>query len=215
MSKRRSTQGKRCLRCRINKILCFCEHIKEHATKTRISIIMHHREKHLTSNTAKLAELTLTNAKIYLRGLPELPFSLENLEIERNSTPLYLFPDEDAVSLDEQFLKTHPGPYHLIIPDGTWNQAKKVRRREPGLSEILCVKLSDKVKGEYKLRRGVRDDGVCTFEAIAYALEFLENKVVSEDLLRQFRIMNNRVAKSRSAYDNESTSPKKITDLEL
>lgn len=202
MSKRRSTQGKRCLRCRINKILCFCDQILEHQTKTRVSIIMHHREKHLTSNTAKLAELTLTNAQIYQRGLPEAPFSLEQLNISADTLPLYLFPDEDAVELNDEFLETHPGPFHLIVPDGTWNQAKKVRRREPGLSEILCVKLSETVKGEYKLRRGVRDDGVCTFEAIAYALEVLENKTVSDDLLRQFRIMNNRVAKSRSAFDN-------------
>jgi DTW domain-containing protein YfiP len=163
---------------------------------------MHHREKHLTSNTAKLATLTLPNSGIYLRGLPEVPFALEDLKLSSEALPLYLFPDEDAIPISDEFLVMHPGPYHLIIPDGTWNQAKKVRRREPGLSDLLCVKLSDDVKGEYKLRKGVRDDGVCTFEAIAYAMEFLENKLVSEDLLRQFRIMNNRVAKSRSAYDN-------------
>ncbi len=202
MSKRRSTQGKRCLRCQINKILCFCDEILMHETLTRVSIIMHHREKHLTSNTAKLAPLTLSNSEIFQRGLPNDPFTISKLKITPDSLPLYLFPDEDALELNAEFIFSHPGPYHLIIPDGTWNQAKKVKRREPGLSEILCVKLSDSVKGEYKLRKGVRDDGVCTFEAIAYALEVLENKKVSEDLLRQFRIMNNRVAKSRSAYDN-------------
>lgn len=202
MSKRRSTQGKRCERCRINKIMCFCDQIKVHGTDTCVSIIMHHREKHLTSNTAKLATLTLSNAIIYQRGLPDNPFSLEQLNLKNGVLPLYLFPDEDAVELNEEFLVNHPGPYHLIVPDGTWNQAKKVRRREPGLSDIMCVKLSESVKGEYKLRRGVREDGVCTFEAIAYALEVLENKTVAEDLLRQFRIMNNRVAKSRSAFDN-------------
>lgn len=202
MSKRRSTHGKRCLRCRINLSLCFCDQILEHQTKTRVSIIMHHREEHLTSNTAKLATMTLTNSRIFPRGLPEDPFSLSQLRLEPDVLALYLFPDEDALVLNEEFKLTHPGAYHLIIPDGTWNQAKKVRRREPGLSDIQCVKLSDDVKGEYKLRRGVREDGVCTFEAIAYALEILENKEVSDDLLRQFRIMNNRVAKSRSAFEN-------------
>lgn len=202
MSKRRSTHNKRCLRCRINKSLCFCEHILEHDTQTRISIIMHHREEHLTSNTAKLATMNLTNAKIYPRGLPEEPFSLSQLKLEEGTLPLYLFPDEDAHLLDQQFLSSHPGPYHLIVPDGTWSQAKKVRRREPGLSDLMCVKLSEEVKGEYKLRKGVREDGVCTFEAIAYALEILENKELSEDLLRQFRLMNDRVAKSRSAFEN-------------
>ncbi len=202
MSKRRSTHGKRCLRCRINKSLCFCDQILEHDTLTRISIIMHHREEHLTSNTAKLATLTLNNATIYPRGLPDSPFSLDQLKLEDNVQALYLFPDDDAIELNEEFLINHPGPYHLIVPDGTWSQTMKVRRREPGLATLKCVKLSEEIKGEYKLRRGIRDDGVCTFEAIAYALEILENKMVSLDLLRQFRIMNNRVAKSRSAFDN-------------
>lgn len=202
MSKRRSTHGKRCLRCRINLALCFCDHLLLHKTLTRISIIMHHREEHLTSNTAKLATMTLEQAVIYPRGLPEDPFSLDKLQLTPGVLPLYLFPDEDAEVLDESFIERNPGPYHLIIPDGTWNQAKKVRRREPGLSEIKCVKLADSVKGEYKLRRGVRVDGVCTFEAIAYALGILENNEVSNDLLRQFRIMNDRVAKSRSAFEN-------------
>lgn len=202
MSKRRSTHGKRCLRCRINMSLCFCEHIVEHETKTRVSIIMHHREEHLTSNTAKLATMTLSNATIYSRGLPEDPFSISKLNLDTESLPLYLFPDADAVELNDEFIGLHPGPYHLIIPDGTWSQAKKVRRREPGLSDLMCVKLPEETKGEYKLRRGVREDGVCTFEAIAYALAVLENNEVAEDLLRQFRIMNNRVAKSRSAFEN-------------
>lgn len=202
MSKRRSTHNKRCLHCRINKSLCFCDQIIKHPTATRVSVIMHHREEHLTSNTAKLALMTLSNAIIYPRGLPEDPFTLEKLNLESGVQTLYLFPDADAEVLNEAFKINNPGPYHLIIPDGTWSQAKKVRRREPGLSNLKCVKLSDDVKGEYKLRRGVREDGVCTFEAIAYALEILENKEVSIDLLRQFRIMNDRVAKSRSAFEN-------------
>lgn len=202
MSKRRSTHGKRCIHCRINESLCFCDQIVKHDTLSRISIIMHHREEHLTSNTAKLATMTLNNATIYPRGLLEAPFSLSLLKLETDVLPLYLFPDADAMELNDEFKILHPGPYHLIIPDGTWSQTMKVRRREPGLSDIMCVKLSEDVKGEYKLRRGVREDGVCTFEAIAYALEVLENKEVSTDLLRQFRIMNNRVSKSRSAFEN-------------
>ncbi len=202
MSKRRSTHGKRCQRCRINMSLCFCDQIIEHDTKTRISIIMHHREEHLTSNTAKLATMTLKNSKIYPRGLPEAPFSINLLNMDSSSKALYLFPAEDALELNKEFIDSHPGPYHLIVPDGTWSQTMKVRRREPGLSEITCVKISDNIKGEYKLRRGVREDGVCTFEAIAYALEILESKELSIDLLRQFRIMNNRVAKSRSEFEN-------------
>jgi DTW domain-containing protein YfiP len=163
---------------------------------------MHHREKHLTSNTAKLAQLTLENAIIHERGLPEKPFLIEQLDISKNEKPIYLFPDTDAVALDREFISKNTGPFHLIVPDGTWNQAKKVRRRVSGLGEIQCVKLPDDITGEYQLRKGVRSDGVCTFEAIAYALKILEGEDLFEDLIRIFRIMNSRVAKSRSAFEN-------------
>jgi len=204
MNKRRASVGKRCLRCKIHHTLCFCEELKNYDTKTRVSIIMHHRETHLTSNTANLAKLVLNNASIYLRGLPNKAFHVDALNLSQNEMPLFLFPHENAVTLDEHFMeKYHENNFHLIIPDGTWSQAVKTYRREPGFSSILCVKLKEGPAGRYKLRKSSDTNRLSTFEAIARALSVLEsNDELLIKLESHFDMMVERVVRGRTAFEN-------------
>lgn len=204
MNKRRATQGKRCLRCKINKALCFCEVIKEMPTKTRISIIMHHRETYLTSNTATLTALVLPECQIALRGKRDNPFSVESLKIQADETPLYLFPHEDAIDLDIEFMKNNQGKkFHLIIPDGTWSQAVKFYRREPGLADIQCVKLPPDLPGKYVLRKSSDENRLCTYEAIARALGILEvNPSLRIEMEKIFDTMIEKVVRGRTAFEN-------------
>lgn len=207
MNKRRASVGRRCLKCKIHFTLCFCDQLKTYDTQTRISIIMHHRETHLTSNTANLAQLVLSNCQIYLRGLPEKPFSVESLNLEQSDyvKNLFLFPHEGAVTLDENFLLAHPSntKFHLIIPDGTWSQAVKTYRREPGLSEIQCVKLPLGEPGRYKLRKSSDENRLSTYEAMARAVGFLErNDELLNNLENHFDMMVERVIRGRTAFEN-------------
>lgn len=204
MNKRRSSAGKRCLRCKIHITLCFCEAIRELRTKTRVSIIMHHRERHLTSNTANLATLVLPNCQISMRGLPDKPFSVESLNLSPDETPLYLFPHEDAVELTPEFIEAHKEKkFHLIVPDGTWSQAVKCYRREPALAGIQCVKLPPGEPGRYRLRKSSDENRLSTYEAIARALEILEN---SSELRKEMEVvfdtMVESVIRGRTAFEN-------------
>lgn len=204
MNKRRSSQGKRCLKCRIHYTLCFCDVIRPLETKARVSIIMHHRETHLTSNTANLAKLVLPKCDISLRGLPDKPFNAESLRLSSDEFPIYLFPHEDAVDLDEEFMKTHEGKkFHLIVPDGTWSQAVKFYRREEGLAGIQCVKVPPGEPGRYRLRKSSDENRLSTYEAITRALEILEQ---SSQLRGQmefiFDTMVERVIRGRTAFEN-------------
>ncbi len=204
MNKRRSTIGKRCVRCKIHKTLCFCDIIREVHTKTRVSIIMHHRETHLTSNTANLAKLVLPNCEISLRGLPGKPFSAESLHLNPEEYPIYLFPHEEAVELNQDFMKEHSDKkFHLIIPDGTWSQAVKFYRREPGLAGIQCVKLPPGEPGRYKLRKSSDENRLSTYEAITRALDVLENQeTLKRDMEEVFDTMVERVIRGRTAFEN-------------
>lgn len=204
MSKRRQPMEKRCPRCRINKKLCFCDHIVENENKVKVTIIMHHREEHLTTNTATLAIKTLKNSKIVLRGLPEKPFTYADLEIENDEIPLYLFPTDDAIEIGPEFLESVKGKkLHLIVPDGTWNQAKKVYRREHDLHQIQCVKIPMGITSQYRLRKAPREDGVCTYEAISYALKELESNELHEQLMKTFLKMVEQFITSRYTYPND------------
>jgi DTW domain-containing protein YfiP len=204
MSARRSPAESKCPNCRINKKLCFCESIKVINNNIFVTIIMHHREKHLTTNTATLTTKILSNSKIVLRGLPGKIFNFEDLNIENDETPYYLFPHEDAIIIDEKFVKDNKDKkIHLIVPDGTWSQAKKVYRREESLHHIKCVKLPDGIKSEYKLRKSPREDGVCTFEAISHSLKILESVDNHNQMMTMFNKMVQQFIKARYTFHND------------
>ncbi len=194
MSKRRATRDQRCINCKINIRWCFCEKIHKKDTQSYVSIIMHHRERFLTSNTAHLTKRLLNNCDISMRGHREIPF---NFEIKKDFHPLYLFPHEDALPLTKDLVKSIDKPIQLIVPDGSWRQAKKFYRREKILKDIQCIKLENLPKSEYSLRSQISEAGLCTIEAIAYALKEIEDQATYEHLMDGFRVMNERVDISR------------------
>lgn len=169
---RRETRDQRCQRCRINHQWCFCEHLVSQPHDIPVTILMHHREKWLTSNTAHFAELCLDKTKIVQRGLPDDPAHYQEL-LELKKEPLFLFPDEESEVITEDFPL---GDYHLIVPDGTWRQAKKFKRRIPEFKNIRTVKLGTTSPSRYLLRRQGAEGGLSTFEAISRALALLEKK---------------------------------------
>lgn len=196
MSKRRATRDQRCINCKINIRWCFCDKIHTQDTKTHVSIIMHHRERFLTSNTAHLTKRLLKNSSIHLRGHRDLPF---DFELKEEFHPLFLFPHKDAHELTDEFIQKFDKPIQLIVPDGSWRQAKKFHRREKLLNKIECIKLTDIPPSEYVLRTQTSESSLCTIEAIAYAMEKIENEQTKNHLLDGFRVMNERVHISRNS----------------
>lgn len=187
MSQRRASHHNRCLNCRINNYFCVCKDLTPIKTSTNVSLIVHVSELKLTSNSAQFVEKILPDTtKIFIRGRINETFSADPI-LERSCRPLFLFPDEDSLELNEEFTKTYPGPYHLIIPDGNWTQAKKVKAREEKFNHIPTVKLPPHLIAEYKLRKAPRPEWVSTYEAAAYALGVLDGKDVQEHMLTFFR----------------------------
>jgi DTW domain-containing protein len=196
MGSRRESRDKRCMRCQVTKDLCFCEHIPTLATETKVVVIMHFREQWLTSNTAILAKNSLTNSDIQIRGernsKVELNFSTEDYQ------PLLLFPSENSQDLTEEFVKSFDKPIALIVPDGSWTQAKKIPRREPCLKDIPHVKIPFTSKSKYLLRTAPNETYLSTFEAIAKAIGIIESKDVETELEKVFDVMVRQNLKSRA-----------------
>jgi DTW domain-containing protein YfiP len=165
---------------------------------------MHHRERHLTSNTANLAKLVLPNCEILMRGHPETPFAVDSLGLNDDELPLFLFPHEDAEFLTKEFVELHSDKkIHLIVPDGTWSQAVKCYRREAGLSEIKCVKLPAGEPGRYRLRKSSDENRLSTYEAISRALGILEkDELVQVEMDKIFDVMVESVIRGRTAFEN-------------
>ncbi|HLW57747.1 MAG TPA: tRNA-uridine aminocarboxypropyltransferase [Bacteriovoracaceae bacterium] len=197
MSQRRASNGRRCEECRVNETYCVCRYIKPFQIETNVSLIVHVRELKLTSNTAQFCHKMLPhNTEIFIRGKVYEDFKSEPV-MSRSGLPLFLYPHEDAVELNEDFRSKYPGPYHLIIPDGNWSQARKVRQREEAFKNMMTVKLPPGITAEYGLRKAPQPEWVSTYEAMAWALHALEGGDVKDRLMTFFRAWVNQTQKLR------------------
>ncbi|PIK15708.1 tRNA-uridine aminocarboxypropyltransferase [Halobacteriovorax sp. JY17] len=197
MSSRFSNRDKRCANCRISPPLCFCNILIKRDHETPVRIVMHKAEMTLTTNTAYFAEKMLSDCEILVRGLIDRPLDIETHIEDSNYTPLYLFPDEDSVELTSDFINSLDRPPLLVVPDGSWQQAKKFKRRESALSKMQSVKLPTNITSNYRLRTSPAPGAVCTYEAIAIALGICEGRELERDLLEVFQVITDRMYHSR------------------
>jgi len=187
----------------VHHLNCFCNKIEKLNLTTKVSILLFKKEVFLPSNTAHLTIKSLSNSQDYQRGhlgqvLPE------NFIAENQYQPLYLFPTEDAQELTPELLKSFDKPINLIVPDGTWRQAKKVHRREPLLTSIPRVKITPNQKSIYPLRRQKYEFGLCTHEAISYALEILEGPITKSKMMNNLKIFIEAHLINRPIFEKES-----------
>jgi DTW domain-containing protein YfiP len=181
----------RCPRCRLHTDLCACPLLAPIEVATQVLLVTHKFEHRKATNTGHLAVQCLKGARLCLRGREDSPDDL--VVWDQGRTPLLLFPCRDAVPLDEWLVQaTRPLAISLIVPDGTWRQANRVRRRVPGLSQVQAVSLTATQESNYRLRRTHIRTRLATFEAIALALGILESPSVGKHLLHVFRAIVDR-----------------------
>lgn len=176
----------RCLGCGLPKDICLCEEVPRFETQTRVVVVMHWRETLTTTNTGRFLLSALPNSELRLRGAVHARLELGDLDA-RPGKLLYLYPCEGAVELTPEWAAATPGPFTLIVPDGTWRQARKVWKREQeGLKNAVAMALPPGEPSRYFLRRPPQEHCLSTLEATARALGVLEGKNVEAGLLGFF-----------------------------
>tara|TARA_B100000925_G_scaffold291543_1_gene280000 strand:- start:584 stop:1093 length:510 start_codon:yes stop_codon:yes gene_type:complete len=163
---------------------------------------MHKRESYLSSNTGRLAKNTLPNCKIHLRGDLNNPLDWDSI-IPIDKQTYFLFPSEDAISVSE--LKEIPREkLHFIVPDGSWNQAKKVHKREDKLKDIQCVKLEEKnYISNYHCRKQPKPNFLCTYESMGKVIESLEGDSQAEFLEKNLKALSVNSLKNRRHFSGK------------
>ncbi len=199
---RRNDSTLRCSGCRLHRALCACALFPRIETRTRLALCIHHFEDRKSTNTGRLAAKCLVNSEIIVRGLESEP--PRAFVAEPGHQPLLLFPHPAAVPL-ERFVHTER-PITLVVPDGTWRQAAKMRRRVPGLSEVPCVVLPPGPPSQYRMRAAPHAAGLGTIEAIARALGLLEGPQVQAALERVFRIVVERSLWARGSLQTANVT---------
>ncbi len=179
--------------------LCVCALIPRLETRTRLLLIIHRTEERKPTNTGVLAAECLVNSEIVVRGHADHPS--QAVTLPEGTQPVLLFPHEDAVNIvDFQKPKL---PITLIVPDGTWRQASKVRNRVPGLLGVPCVSLGVGEPSIYRLRAEAHAHGLATIEAIARAFGVLEGAHVQRAMEHVFRSMVERTLWARGGVATE------------
>jgi len=192
----------RCPRCRLRPTLCLCSEFPAVALeRTELCLVIHRQEAKSTTNTGLLASEVLPGSRVLWRGGTaagiahergeETALAAEDL-FRPGFEPLLLFPESDAEVVDQAWLARELAAdssrkFTLIVPDGTWSQARRTGRREPALLGVRHVTLAPGPLSEYRLRREHVDSYVCTFEAIARLLGVLEGQHLRSDLEHLFR----------------------------
>ncbi|MBI3558579.1 MAG: DTW domain-containing protein [Deltaproteobacteria bacterium] len=182
----------------MRRVLCLCSEAQPLRLESRLILVMHKKELKATTNSGRIALLALSNSEMRVRGDEHRLMDTTGLVVPRRQS-LLLFPSETAEVLDAAFLSRVPGPYALLVPDGTWRQASKVLTREPALRGIPHVKVGPGPASRYQLRREPHAHSLATFEAIARAFGVLEGAEVQARLELLFDKMVERTLWSRGA----------------
>lgn len=193
MARNKSTN--RCPRCQILRPLCLCGEIEIFDLSTRLLVLMHWRERKLSTNSALLAHLSLKNSEIRIRGEKGAPPEEPLLPPGMNGA--LLFPSEDAAELSVSVVEKLPRPLTIIVPDGNWRQAKRIANRVAADPGMIRLKLPLGEPSDYRLRRESKPENLSTCEAIARAFGLIEGPMVKKSLETLFLKMVERRLWSR------------------
>jgi DTW domain-containing protein YfiP len=172
---------------------CICALVPSLAPSTRLALLVHYREARKPTNTGLLAARALAGSTIGIIGDRDRPLELPI--VRPGERGVLLFPADDAVPI-----AAIGRADVLVVPDGNWRQASKLRARVPGLAALPCAFLPDAPPTAYRLRSEPRAGGLATLEAIAHALRVLEGDrgpAIADALLALMRVMVERTLASR------------------
>lgn len=159
----------RCPRCYVLSSWCVCEQIPVIQTPFSVVLLRHYREGFKTTNSGRLALLSLPNSSLLEYGARGASLDASSLVLPNTAL---LFPGEGPL------WPTSQRPSRLIVIDGTWSQARHMVNRIPGLKELPKVSLPSVVQIVPRLRQAAHEEECSTLEAISSALSlfgFLED----------------------------------------
>lgn len=177
---------------------CICHAIPKLDLKTKLVLVVHHRELKRTTNTGRLATHALVNSEIYIRGEGREALDLSSL-LSEDYESYVLYPSDDALDI-ESIRPTKP--VQLIVSDGNWRQAGKLHRRHPEISHLPRVRINEKNLAKNHLRREHFEDGFSTIEAIAIAMGSLEGTDIKESILELYKAKLNATLEGRGIRQN-------------
>lgn len=145
------------------------------ATQTEIVVIRHITERHVMSNTGRLAALVLPKCRI-IDFDPSQPFVSTGVSAQDS---WLLYPGQAPKP-------SLPVPARLVILDASFRRAKRMYHRIEALHHLPQLALPAPEVVPTRLRQPTRADGMSTIEAIAGGLSLLEGPELGTALLEVY-----------------------------
>jgi len=176
-----------CWECRRPMRVCYCASVQSIDTRTRVVILQHPRESDVPINTARIAELCLSNSTLHVGLDFARDATLQAALSDPDAPPVLLYPSEGAKDLA---LDAPVGRVTLVVIDGTWWQASKLFKLNPFLQALPRYGLAPSEESRYRIRREPAAHCLSTIEALEAALAVLESQPGGfPELLKPFDAM--------------------------
>ncbi len=191
----RGYRARRCPRCGLRVELCLCAELQRSPCRTTIEIYGHYRDWSRPSNTGRLLPLLLEHTRVTLFGVPPSLAGSGLPQLHATPRTWLLFPEPDALTPEAAMASDGP-PQRIIVPDGTWPQARRfVRRAAVGEARAIRLEPSERLD---QLRRPPVLGYLSTFEAVVACLEVVESAELARRLVAVFLTWQERALKSRA-----------------
>ena len=194
--KRQPQPNEHCESCGVSAAACLCDVVPRIEVRTKVCLVIHHRELSRSSNTGLLATRALLNSEVRVRGEQRQALDLKDL-LTAPYRSLLFYPSADAVELNQALVLQDSRPIQLLVPDGTWRQARKIQSRHPELRDLPRVKISTPNTSIFQLRAQSKPERMATLQAIAEGLGIIEGDVVRVQLLKLYQAKIARTLKAR------------------
>jgi DTW domain-containing protein len=185
-----------CETCGASATACLCDVVPRIELKTKICLVIHHRELSRSSNTGLLAIRALVNSEVRVRGEHREALDLQDLLTKQYRSFLF-YPSADAIELNQALVMREATPIQLLVPDGTWRQARKIHSRHPELRDLPRVKISAPNESIFQLRAQSKPERMATLQAIAHGLGIIEGDSVRAQLMKLYQAKIERTLKAR------------------
>ena len=191
----------RCSRCQRPQVTCYCAKVLPFASRPRFAILIHHEEAKRGVATGRMAHLCLSNSWL-LRGT-DFSHHAEVEKILHDPTlyPVLLYPGPHAANLSElghergtELFPRDREPVIFVL-DGTWAQARKMRRLSRNLHALPQIGFTPRSASEFLVRRQPMPHCYSTIEAIHYVIDWFGQTPAGgrlrphDNLLNVFRYM--------------------------
>ncbi|MBV7299558.1 tRNA-uridine aminocarboxypropyltransferase [Enterovibrio paralichthyis] len=153
---------------------CICQLITRIDSDIPLIVLQHPSEVKQAVGTARILSLSLPNCRIIV-GEDFTDNAELNALLQSDIAFALLYPADDAKPIETW--ESQPGMQRgLILLDGTWRKAFKMWQLSENLKALPCVALGETLKGNYRIRKSPKADGLSTVEAGFYALSAMTGK---------------------------------------